>query len=167
MIYVYVFSIVLVAILIILLFVIMNKKHEKSLKSYKKEKHDKQVQIPQEEVVQEEIVPIKEEAEPVYELEDFVWDKKKQVANQEATDAETAETEENLDDYEKFLKENNIETDMIDDGDDGDLGDEDLEFDFNELIGKTNEEIAEIIKKYPPEVQEIVMQELANDEDDE
>ena len=58
------------------------------------------------------------------------------------------------------MKENNIDVDDEDDYD------EDDEFDFNELIGKTNEEIAEIIKKYPPEIQEIVMNELNNNEDE-
>ena len=151
MIYVYVLSIVLVAILIILFFMLIQKKSDKNINNFKNEKYKNQTN----EVKQQNIEEEKKQTKKISpDLEDFVWDKEEQKKEERPVEAPP------VDDYEKFLKENNIDVDDEDDYD------EDDEFDFNELIGKTNEEIAEIIKKYPPEIQEIVMNELNNNEDE-
>ena len=75
--------------------------------------------------------------------------------------------------YEEFLKENDINLDELDKLDeekeekdenfDDDL--EDLDLKIEDFAGKSDDEIREVVKKYPPHLQEIILKELLGDDE--
>ena len=75
--------------------------------------------------------------------------------------------------YEEFLKENNINLDELDkldeedEEDDAEFDDDlkDLDLKIEDFAGKTDDEIREVVKKYPPHLQEIILKELLGDDE--
>lgn len=73
-----------------------------------------------------------------------------------------------FDDFEEFMKENNIDEDDFDKLEDiqNDNKNEDIEpvsFDMSIFKGKSKEEILEMTKDLPPEVQEVILSECLDD----
>ena len=205
---IYVCAIVLAVAMIVLFFVLRNKKDKKHLNDYKNSKVEntdrimKEADLPQnlEKVQEIHKVEITKEAPPKIDatFEDFSLDGNKNATSKSGKKAEVRiqdnnqflssvddedENEEmqiNDDDdddffdekfaeYEKFLRENLsseeddddleddtsvIDFDTVDDSDDLDAL---ADFDLDSLKGKSDEEIAELIKNLPPKAQELLM----------
>lgn len=205
---IYVCAIVLAVAMIVLFFVLRNKKDKKHLNDYKNSKVEntdrimKEADLPQnlEKVQEIHKVEITKEVPPKIDatFEDFSLDGNKNATSKSGKKAEVRiqdnnqflssvddedENEEmqiNDDDdddffdekfaeYEKFLRENLsseeddddleddtsvIDFDTVDDSDDLDAL---ADFDLDSLKGKSDEEIAELIKNLPPKAQELLM----------
>lgn len=208
---IYVCAIVLAVAMIVLFFVLRNKKDKKHLNDYKNSKVEntdrimKEADLPQnlEKVQEIHKVEITKEGPPKIDatFEDFSLDGNKNATSKSGKKAEVRiqdnnqylssvddedgneEMQINDDDdddffdekfaeYEKFLRENLsseeddddleddtsvIDFDTVDDSDDLDAL---ADFDLDSLKGKSDEEIAELIKNLPPKAQELIMTDI-------
>ena len=208
---IYVCAIILVFAMIVLFFVLRNKKDKKHLNDYKNSKAENVDRIMKEVDLSQNLEKVKEidrveiaKDEPKVDatFEDFSLDGKKNATSKpekkaevgvqdnntffnpfvddEDENEETQYNDEDDDDffdekfaeYEKFLRENLsfeenddkveddttvIDFDTVDDSDDLDAL---ADFDLDSLKGKSDEEIAELIKSLPPKAQELLMTDI-------
>ncbi len=181
MIALYIVAIVVVCGLVVFYFCWVTRKRKKTLeqlsspkiekqkKKKKNEKEEAEQQLERDLKAAEEEV-VKEEKKIEAELEDFSLDEFSNASDvgdphsfNGKTDFDIDESlfESKMEDYEKFLKEEQ-ESHEIDDLSEDDQNDIDalMNFDFDKLKGKTREQVAEMIKDLSPTVQDFILNDI-------
>lgn len=193
MVFVYIAAIVVVSFLIMLFFALNKDKQEKHLQAFKngklgESKSEVVKAIDEKEQKEAEVIEDKIIEEQQGELENFslesASDKNtkndEDISNQddEKSGGDTKSFEESFAEYERFLRENNISFDDLEDDDeefqnveasDSDLKKniDNLPFNLDIFEGKTREEIAEMIKDLSEEEQSVVLNEILSRRSDE
>ena len=187
MIYFYIFSIVIVAFAIIAFFAIRKDKQQKNLDNFRREKlkkDDEAYKAEQSKKIEKVANEIAEKSEPTKEiqsdaLENFTLEKpvavkteelkKSDKQDDEDDDEESKSFEESFAEYERFLKENNIDLDDLEDDDDEEEKEEpknEKVINLKDFEGKSRAEIMEMLSNYTEEEQKLILEELMGRKED-
>ena len=186
MIYFYIFSIVIVAFAIIAFFAIRKDKQQKRLDDFRREKlkkDDEAYKAEQSKKIEKVVKETAEKSEIKNEiqsdaLENFTLEKpvavKAEVSQNideqdEDDDEESKSFEESFAEYERFLKENNIDLDDLEDDDDEDVMEEpknEKTINLKDFEGKSRAEIMEMLSNYTEEEQKLILEELMGRKED-
>ena len=181
MIALYIVSIVVVCGLVVFYFCWVTRKRKKTLeqmlspksetpkKKKKREKEEAKQQLEKDLKEAEEEV-VKEEKKIEAELEDFSLDDFAKSKSDDdphtfngtsGFDIDESLFESKMEDYEKFLKEEqeNYEDESLSEDDQNDI-DALMNFDFDKLKGKTREQVAEMVKDLSPTVQDFILNDI-------